>query len=234
MVRFTHPTDYMTKVQYLVFAACGLALSTSGCAVPYFASVRGPVRSVRVLDAETAADIPEATVSLQSQTSARFLGPPPCTLACPDLCELRAGASRGRLLRNADRSFHMSGGLGMGSRGYFTGRPEDPNEYPRGVVIVAAPGYRPAMLRYTVGPILPGWSCVETLDSADAASASHDTLKKDAGDAFQGNRCELGDDGVLRFHLRSLKPESPAASPIKPPGTAARIGDSSVDSADSR
>ena len=209
----------MTKVRYLVLTVCGLSLSTAGCSVPYFASVRGPIRSVRVLDAETGADVPEATVSLQSQTSARFLGPPPCSLTCPDLCEVRAGASRGHLLRNADLSFHMSGGLGMGSRGLFTGRPEDPNEYPRGVVIVAAHGYRPAMLRYTVGSLAPGWSCVETLDPADLSASSDDPRTADAARSFQGGRCELGDDGILRFRLRPLSSEGLAEK--RPPFTSA-------------
>ena len=52
------------NTRYFILAACCLSLSTSGCAVPYFASVRGPIRSIRVLDAETGADVPEATVSL--------------------------------------------------------------------------------------------------------------------------------------------------------------------------
>jgi hypothetical protein len=206
----------MAHARHLILAACCLGLSTSGCAVPYLASVRGPIRSVRVLDAETGADVPEATVSLQSQTSMRFLGPPPSTLTCPDLCELQAGASRGVLLRNADRSFHMSGGLGMGSRGFFTGRPGDPNEYPRGVVIVAAHGYRPAMLRYTVGRIEPGWFCTEVLDPADLAPPSNDAATPAAAASFQGGRCDLGTDGVLRFHLRPLGTEPPAVSSLAP------------------
>jgi hypothetical protein len=229
----------MTKPQYLIVAACCLGLSTSGCAVPYVASVRGPIRSVRVLDAETGADVAEATVSLQSQTSMRFLGPPPSTLTCPDLCELQAGASRGVLLRNADRSYHMSGGLGVGSRGFFTGRPEDPNEYPRGVVIVSAHGYRPAMLRYTVGHVEPGWFCTETLDPAEegkrgqspfvqstlrAVPANGDCpLFLDATASFQGGRCELGGDGVLRFHLRPLSKEASAALPLGPARSAASL-----------
>jgi hypothetical protein len=209
----------MTKMRHFILAASCLSLFASGCAVPYLASVRGPIRKVRVLDAGTGVDVPEATVSLTAQTSARFLGPPPCVLMCPDLCEVQAGKSRGVLLRNADLSFHMSSGFAPGSWGFFTGRPEDPNEYPRGVVIVNAPRYRPAMLRYTAGQILPGWSCVETLDPADPAAPPEGAQAADADRPFQGGRCELGDDGVLRFYLRPLKGEADVASTPGPAHT---------------
>jgi hypothetical protein len=211
----------MTSTRHLILAICCLGLSTSGCAVPYFASVRGPIRSVRVLDAETGADVPEATVSLQSQMSKRFLGPPSATLTCPDLSELQAGAARGRLLRNTDQSFHMSAGLGMGSHGYLTGRPEDPNEYPRGVVVVAAAGYRPALLRYTVGHIEPGWFCVEKLDPDDSAAATNNPQLAEAAASFQGGRCDLGADGVLRFHLRPLERGASAIPSLEPARTTA-------------
>jgi hypothetical protein len=197
----------MQRTRYFVLAALGLLLSTSGCAVPYLTSVRGPIRHIRVLDAQTGEDIAEATVSLTSQTSARFLGPPPCTLRCPDLCEVQAGKARGRLLRNKDLSFHVSSGSGLGSWGFFTGRPEDPNEYPRGVVIVGAPGYRPAVLRYTVGQILPGWSCVETSESDEEAATSNAAPTAEANASFQGGRCEFDDDRVLRFRLLPLSPK---------------------------
>jgi hypothetical protein len=200
----------MEKARYFILLSCCLGLSATGCAVPYLASVRGPIRNIRVLDAETGADVPEATVSLQSQVSTRFLGPPPSTLTCPDLCEVRAGASRGVLLRNADFTYHASSGLGMGSWGYFTGRPEDPNEYPRGVVIVDARGYRPAMLRYTVGRIQPGWSCAETVEPADPATPSDTARTATADRSFQGGRCELGGDGILKFYVPRLSPENVA------------------------
>jgi hypothetical protein len=200
----------MGKTGYCCLLACCLSFLSTGCSVPYFASVRGPIRGVRVLDAESGEDIPGAKVALTSQTSARYLGPPPCSLVCPDLCEIRAGTSRGVLLRNADLSFHASSGLGMGSWGFFTGRPEDPNEYPRGVVVVDARGYRPAMLRYTVGRIEPGWSCVERSEEADVAAPPGDVTAQSADQSFQGDRCELGNDGVLRFHLRRLGGEGAA------------------------
>jgi hypothetical protein len=112
------------------------------------------------------------------------------------------------LKRNADLSFHAPSGLGMGSRGYFTGRPENPNEYPRGIVIVTARGYRPAMLRYTVGQIQPGWSCSETIELASSTAPSDNMPPEGVGNSFQGGRCELGDDGILRFHLRPIKGET--------------------------
>jgi len=198
----------MKTSRYFYFAAICLGLSASGCSVPYFASVRGPIHGIRLIDADSGADIPEATISLTSQTSERFLGPPPCSLTCPNLIEQRAASYRGVLKRNADLSFHAPSGLGMGSRGYFTGRPEDPNEYPRGIVIVTARGYRPAMLRYTVGQIQPGWSCSETIEPAGSTAPSDNLPPEDVGNSFQGGRCELGDDGILRFHLRPIKGET--------------------------
>ena len=194
----------MGKAGYYSLVTCCLSLLSTGCSVPYFASVRGSIRAVRVLDADSGEDIPQATVALTSQTSARYLGPPPCLLTCPDLPEIRAGTARGSLLRNADLSFHASSGLGMGSWGFFTGTPEDPNEYPRGFIVADARGYRPAMLRYTVGRIQPGWSCVERSEQDDAASADGASTET----TFQGNRCELGNDGILRFHLRRLEVEA--------------------------
>jgi hypothetical protein len=110
-------------------------------------------------------------------------------------------------LRNADFSFHASSGLGMGSWGFFTGMPEDPNEYPRGFIVADARGYRPAMLRYTVGRIQPGWSCVERSEQDDTGPAGA-TPTATADSLFQGNRCELGNDGILRFHLHQLKVEA--------------------------
>ncbi len=195
----------MKKASCFIFAACCLSLLCSGCAVPYFASIRGPIRRIRVLDAENNTDIAEATVSLTTQTSQRFLGPPPCSLTYPDLCEVQACALRGHLLRNKDLSFHVSSGLGMGSHGFFTGRPEDPNEYPRGVVIVDARGYRPAMLRYTVGNVQPGWTCVETMAEGEADSSTDNGAIVDVERPWHGARCEFGADGVLRFYLRPLK-----------------------------
>ena len=164
----------MNNTKFLCYVAICLGLSAPGCSVPYFASVRGPIREIRLIDSESGADIPEATVSLTSQTSERYLGPPPSSLTCPNLVEQRAASFRGVLKRNADLSYHVPSGLGLGSRGYLTGKPEDPNEYPRGIVIVTARGYRPAMLRYTVGQIQPGWSCSEKIDPAGSTVSEQD------------------------------------------------------------
>jgi hypothetical protein len=197
----------MKTTSILSIVAIGLGLSTTGCAVPYFASVRGPIRGIRVIDAESNTDVPEAAVSLTSQTSERFLGPPPNSLICPSLTEQRAVSYRGVLKRNADQTFSVPAGLGKGSRGLLTGRPEDPNEYPRGIVIVTARGYRPALLRYTVGHVQPGWSCSETIGSGDSTSTTDNPPQEGDGMSFQGGRCEMGDDGILRFHLRPIKNE---------------------------
>jgi len=202
----------MNSKRYFCFVAICLGFSASGCSVPYFASVRGPICGIRTIDAETGADIPEANVSLTSQKSERFLGPPPSSLTCPNLIEQRAASYRGVLKRNADLSFHASSGLGMGSHGYLTGRPEDADEYPRGIVIVTARGYRPAMLRYTVGQLQPGWSCSETVKPAGSTASSDNMPPEGVGNSFQGGRCELGDDGILRFHLRPIKAETPISS----------------------
>ena len=127
----------MGKAGYYGFLACCLSLLGSGCSVPYFASVRGPIRAIRVLDAESGEDIPEAKVALTSQTSA--IPWPAAVLVDVSRSERASGGHVARgLLRNADLSFHASSGLGMGSWGFFTGRPEDPNEYPRGFVVVDA------------------------------------------------------------------------------------------------
>jgi hypothetical protein len=203
----------MENKKYLYLLAICLSFSASGCAVPYFTSLRGPIRGIRLIDAETGADIPEATVSLTSQKSERYLGPPPASLTCPNLVEQRSAAYRGVLKRNADLSYRVPSGLGMGTKGYFTGRPEDANEYPRGIVLVTAQGYRPAMLRYTVGQIMPGWSLAEMVDPV-GSSLSDSGLPGIASDSYQGDRCELGEDGILRFHLRPIKNE--ATSPVSP------------------
>ena len=192
---------------------CGFVLFASsvfvGCvSIPYYTTLRGPIQAIRVVDAETGGDIPDAQVSLLSQKSERFLGPPPSTLTCPSLFETQA-ARRGRLLRNDDGSFHASWGFAEGSRGICITQPGDANEYPRGIVTVEAPGYRPAKLRYTAGQIKSDWACVEAAEEGEAETLTQANGRANA----QGlNRCDFR-DGVLRFYLRRNVESKPATQP---------------------
>lgn len=189
----------------------------AGCvAVPFYTSLRGPIRTIRVLDAETGSDIPGANVSLMSQKSERFLGPPPSTLTCPSLFEIQA-ARRGHLLRNDDGSFHASWGLVEGSHGICVTQKGDANEYPRGILTVDAPGYRATKLRYTAGQVKPGWSCTEVADSDDS-SAAGDHQADASANGQNMNRCDF-QDGVLRFYLHrqtSPEPSAPASEEAAP------------------
>lgn len=189
-----------------LFVLMWLGLTAAGCiSIPYYASVRGPVRTIRILDADTGQDVPEATVSLTSQTSERFLGPPPSFLTCPSLFEIKAAAA-GNLKRSEDLSFPAPVGLAEGSRGICVTTSGDANQYPRGIITVDARGYRSAKLRYTVGQIQPGWSCSETCEDSEAAppGSAHEELSGRSNTA----RCEFGNDGVLRFYLPPIKSAS--------------------------
>ena len=73
------------------------------------------------------------------------------------------------------------------------------------MVIVDARGYRPAMLRYTVGNVQPGWTCIETVTETDGDSPADNGAIVDIDHPHHGARCEFGNDGVLRFYLRPLK-----------------------------
>jgi len=205
----------MSMSRYVFLAAACLSVSLSGCAVPYYTNLTKSIHAIRVLDAESKADVPEAMVSLTSETSVRFLGPPPCSLRCPDLFEIRSAlASGGDLKRNADGSFHVPYGCGKGSHGVFAGKSGDANQYPRGIVVAQARGYRPAMLRYTAGRIEPGFSCDE-MNDPDVLDLPPDIQPEEAAAAFRGNRCEFGTDGILRLYLRRYADRSsaPASSP---------------------
>jgi len=189
----------------------------SGCRLlpaPYLADASGPVRTVRVLDSHSGADIPEARVWVHTSLSAwPGTRQPQLLLLDPDAAEAKQLLERQPLRRNDDDSFSVSKRIiiGLVSLGYARRNPAT------AMIAVSAPGYPMAAVKYCAAqPPWPGWSASRSLSQhLPVAQDDHSATTLETGE--QVARCQCDEGGQLTFYLRRLTPEMAAA--IRNPGT---------------
>jgi len=192
-------------------------LLASGCRLlpaPYLADASGPVRTVRVLDAHSGADIPEARVWVQTGLSGwPGTRQPQLLLLDPDAPEAKQLLESQPLRRNDDDSFSVSKRIiiGLVSLGYALRNPAT------ATIAVSAPGYPMAAVKYCAAqPPWPGWSASRSLSQhLPVAQDDHSATTLETGEQIA--RCQCEEDGRLTFYLRRLTPEMAAA--IRNPGT---------------
>jgi len=192
-------------------------LLASGCRLlpaPYLADASGPVHTVRVLDSQSGADIPEARVWVQTGLSGwPGTRQPQLLLLDPEAAEAKQLLESQPLRRNDDDSFSVSKRIivGLVSLGYARRNPAT------ATIAVSAPGYPLAAVKYCAAqPPWPGWSASRSMSQhLPVAQDDHSATTLETGEQIA--RCQCDEDGRLTFYLRRLTPEMAAA--IRNPGT---------------
>ncbi len=192
------------------FLCLAVLVGCIGCRVPYdVADVRGPVRSVHVLDAETARDLPGATASFQC---ARFpaagswpRGTPNGYLATPALTAGFRGPDRlgsvEPLARLPDGSFPLPYRLGTS---FFQFMPfvvmDGPSNMEAGAIVtVSAPGHYAA--ECGLHQMQPGWNAIQAVPRKFSVSGVTDDAA-DPDDMIEEAYGKLEGDGTLLLYLR--------------------------------
>jgi hypothetical protein len=200
-----------------------VALLAAGCRLlpaPYLADASGPVCTVRVLDAQSGADIPEAQAWVQTGLSGwPGTRQPQLLLLDPDAPDAKQLMESRPIERNKDASFSVSKRLiiGLVSLGYARRNPAT------ATIAVSAPGYPLAAIKYCAAqPPWPGWSASRSLaQHLPVAGYDHSATRLETGEEIARCRCDEG--GQVTFYLRRLTPEMAAA--IRNPGGVSAVAD---------
>ncbi len=193
-----------------------VVLLAAGCRLlpaPYLADASGPVRTVRVLDVQTGADIPAARVWVQTGlTNWPGTRQPHLLLLDPDAPDAKQLLEGRPIEPNPDASFAVSKRIivGLVSLGYARRNPAT------ATIAVWAPGYPVAALKYCASqPPWPGWSASRSLSQhRPVARDGYPATALESGEEIA--RCLCDEDGQMTFYLRRLTPELAAA--IRNPG----------------
>jgi hypothetical protein len=203
----------------LLLAILVVCASSSGCiflgVYPYVQEVRGPIRGVRVRDAETGDDIPDAQVTFQSQVGSPQSSPTFYPLSKEELRYRNRGwfeseedfiersLTRGELHRDGDGVFavpwRLKPGVGLiavsfGDGPSYCGPFGDDALVQSTTITATAPGYEPMQLAYF--------------------SRSKETIG-----AFLRHhpaQCLIGNDGICEFRLARNQAESDPEAPAAP------------------
>ena len=193
------------------FLYLAILVICAGCRVPYnVADVRGPVRTVRVLDAETERDLPEATASFQAahlpasgwlgSLKNGYLTPP-----APGFREADRHGDADPLSRLPDNSFRLPFRLGTSYCQFVPFVAMDgPYDMVAGTIVtVSAPGY----YSFKCGLLQPelGWSAIQTVQRKLSISGNWDG-SADPNDVIEEACCKLDKDGALLLYLRRKGP----------------------------
>ena len=194
----------MAKLRSL--AVLCLSLSTTGCVLyPYVRNVTASIHSVRVLDAVTEEDIPDARVALETGTITgewAYWAP----MKWLDVSEAKEAIGEGEMSRRSDGSFEVPRRWVWGYVGFFAMAPNDgsPHSVPYARIAVVAPGYHalsvPRMGRF-VGEHSETTRVPRDWAISGSRSSDVDSSEKDLVDVAC---CESCEDGVLRFYLRKV------------------------------
>jgi hypothetical protein len=205
-------------------------LFTAGCGlipVPYATEVTGPVRGIRVLDAGTGADIPQARATVEREMGmTNWVGarPPQLMILAPDSAESRNNLALPSLTRRDDQAFNVPRHVLVGLMGMGYARKNPPTA----VVSVWAPDYPHAVLQYCVGHAPEtGWT-ESRMMAGELGPANQPTLDSTPPVNTELVRCEFQQDGILRFYLRRLPPEMTEAIHAPGQGIPSNRGDSPV------
>jgi hypothetical protein len=176
----------------------------SGClAVPYVANVTGPIEKVRVLDAETGQDIPDARVAFDTEYLPRGMLQPNYSMGQAKPEDAAKSLSRGELTRRSDQSFSVPWRIGRGCvyipliAANYDGSLET-RTY--ALLTAVAPGYHAATLCTSGNGIRDAGRLVEfspDLDSLPAAERQSPAFAR-----REPSFCEYKGKGVVSFYLR--------------------------------